>query len=87
MFYDLQNYTMVPKGEAAPPRPLHRQFKHGDESLGEVLDQDSRNLPLVQRGMNSVGYRGLWISDQEVRIRHFHKTIDDYLFRQSIKIT
>ncbi len=87
MYYDLQNYAMVPKGEAAPTRPLHKHFKHGDESLGEVLDQDSSNLPMVQRGMNSAGYRGLWISDQELRIRHFHKTIDDYLFRQSIKVT
>ena len=35
--------------------------------------------------MNSTGYRGLWISNQELRIRHFHKTIDDYIYRNPIK--
>ncbi len=35
--------------------------------------------------MNSTGYRGLWISNQELRIRHFHKTIDDYIHRNPIK--
>jgi phenylpropionate dioxygenase-like ring-hydroxylating dioxygenase large terminal subunit len=85
MFYDVQNYSTVPKGEAWPERPAHRQWKHGEESLGEVLDQDAANLPMVQSGMNSAGYRGLWIGDQELRIRHFHKTLDDYLTRQPIK--
>jgi len=85
MYYDVQNYSLVPEGEAWPERPFHRQFKHGEESLGEVLDQDASNLAMVQKGMNSAGYRGLWISAQELRIRHFHKTIDDYMYRQSIK--
>ncbi len=84
MYYDLQNYSLVPQGEAWPERPLHRQFAHGEESIGEVLDQDASNLAMVQRGMNSSGYRGLWISAQELRIRHFHKTIDDYLHRQPV---
>ena len=65
----------------APERPLHRQFKHGEESLGLVLDQDAYNLPNVQLGMNSVGYDGLWLGSQELRIRHFHATIDDYVFK------
>jgi len=83
MYWDLQNYSLIPEGEAWPERPPHRQFKHGEESLGEVLDQDASNLPMVQKGMNSAGFRGLWIGAQELRIRHFHKTIDDYLYRQS----
>ncbi len=85
MYFDLQNYVMVPDGQPRPPRPEHRRFKHGEESLGEVLDQDASNLPMVQRGMNSAGFRGLWISNQELRIRHFHKTLDDYLYRDSIR--
>ena len=64
-----------------PERPLHRQFKHGEESLGLVLDQDAYNLPNVQIGMNSAGYDGLWLGSQELRIRHFHATIDDYVFK------
>ena len=27
----------------------------------------------------------LVISSQELRIRHFHKTVDDYVYRNSIK--
>ena len=85
MYYDLQNYSLFPAGQEPPPRPQHRQFKHGEESIGEVLDQDASNLAMVQAGMNSAGYRGLWISSQELRIRHFHKTIDDYMQRNPIK--
>jgi phenylpropionate dioxygenase-like ring-hydroxylating dioxygenase large terminal subunit len=85
MYYDVQNYATIPTGEPWPERPAHRQWKDGEESLGEVLDQDAANLPRVQRGMNSEGYRGLWIGDQELRIRHFHKTLDDYLHRQPVK--
>ena len=85
MFYDVQNYATVPKGEPWPERPPHRQWKHGEDTLGEVLDQDASNLPMVQRGMNSAGYRGLWIGSQELRIRHFHKTLDDYIYRTPLK--
>jgi hypothetical protein len=85
MYFDLQNYTLMPEGAEAPERPAHRAFKHGEESLGEVLDQDASNLPMIQAGMNSEGYRGLWISNQELRIRHFHKTIDDYLHRTAVQ--
>ncbi|MFM7120657.1 MAG: aromatic ring-hydroxylating oxygenase subunit alpha [Gammaproteobacteria bacterium] len=85
MYWDLQNYSLIPEGEPWPERPVHRQFKHGEESLGEVLDQDAMNLPMIQKGMNSRGFRGLWVGTQELRVRHFHKTIDDYLFRESAK--
>lgn len=60
-------------------RPKHRQYKHGETSLGLVINQDAYNLPFVQKGMNSVGYQGLWLGEQELRIRHFHKTLEDYL--------
>jgi phenylpropionate dioxygenase-like ring-hydroxylating dioxygenase large terminal subunit len=87
MYYDLQNYALIPEGEAWPERPEHRQFAYGEESIGEVLDQDASNLSMVQQGMNSTGFRGLWIGDQELRIRHFHKTLDDYLHRKPIRWT
>ena len=48
-------------------------------SLGLVIDQDASNLASVQAGMQSAGYPGLWLSDQELRLRHFHKTISDYV--------
>ncbi|WP_342363930.1 aromatic ring-hydroxylating dioxygenase subunit alpha [Terrarubrum flagellatum] len=81
MFYDLQNYRLLKKDEEKPKPPPHEHFCHGEKSLGLVLDQDAYNLPGVQRGMHSEGFPGLFIGDQELRIRHFHKVIDDYLKR------
>ncbi|MEN3953094.1 aromatic ring-hydroxylating dioxygenase subunit alpha [Iodidimonas sp. SYSU 1G8] len=79
MFYDVQFYTTVPKGQPRPPLPDHDQFRHGEKSLGLVLDQDSVNLPHVQKGNNSSAFEGLWISHQERRIRHMHQTLTDYI--------
>jgi len=30
--------------------------------------------------MQSDFFEGLWIGDQELRIRHFHKVLDDYIY-------
>jgi len=46
---------------------------------GTLLGQDLYNLPRIQAGMRSRGYTGLHLGDQEVRIRHFHQTLDAYL--------
>ena len=78
MYFDLQNFARFAPGKE-PPRPEHERFKHGEVSLGLVLDQDAYNLPRVQRGMNSAGFRGLHISNAERRIRHMHQTLDGYL--------
>ena len=80
MFYDLQRYVRVPAGVEPPPRPVHSQHKHGDISLGLGLDQDSYNLPRVQKGMNSSSFKGLLINYRERRIRHMNKVIDDYVY-------
>ena len=79
MYYDLQNLVRVPEGSEPPPRPVHTQHRHGEISLGLGLDQDSYNLPRVQKGMNSRSFKGLLINYRERRIRHMHKVLDDYL--------
>ena len=80
MLYDIWMLELIPEGEKWPERPHHQYFRHGDKSIGQVLDQDAFNLPHVQAGMNSDAFEGLWIGEQEVRIRHFHKTLSDYLY-------
>ncbi len=80
MLYDIWVLELVPEGEEWPERPKHRRFCHGDRSIGQVLDQDAFNLPTVQKGMQSDAFPGLWIGDQELRIRHFHKVLDDYIY-------
>jgi hypothetical protein len=47
--------------------------------LGEVLDQDSDLLPVVQKGLRSRGFRGPLWSEQEQRVRHFHRELDRYV--------
>ncbi len=80
MYYDIMTFELVPEGSKWPERAEHRNWKHGDKSIGLVLDQDAANLPGVQAGMHSKGFKGLWIGRQELRIRHFHKVIDDYIY-------
>jgi hypothetical protein len=80
MYYDIWTYELVPQGQEWPARAKHQSWKHGEKSIGLVLDQDAANLPNVQAGMHSRGFRGLWLGRQELRIRHFHKVLDEYLF-------
>jgi phenylpropionate dioxygenase-like ring-hydroxylating dioxygenase large terminal subunit len=83
MLYDIWLFEL-PDAEKDDPdqeyrRPRHQHLRYGDKSIGLVLDQDAFNLPNVQKGMHSAGFPGLWVGDQELRIRHFHKVINDYL--------
>ncbi|MEZ5498769.1 MAG: aromatic ring-hydroxylating dioxygenase subunit alpha [Steroidobacteraceae bacterium] len=86
MYYDIwtfeieQNLSELDDPDEIRPRVRHQHFRHGDKSIGLVLDQDAENLPGVQLGMHSRGFKGLWIGRQETRIRHFHKVIDDYIY-------
>jgi hypothetical protein len=36
-------------------------------------------VPWVQRGMRSRGFKGARLSEQEQRVRHYHREIDRYL--------
>ncbi len=48
--------------------------------LGDVFEQDMANLPFVQDGLKCSKNGKVNLSDyQEIRIRHFHKTLDKYL--------
>ncbi|MCY1359535.1 hypothetical protein D9M69_461110 [compost metagenome] len=48
--------------------------------LGSILDQDMGNLPHVQSSMKASKNKQLHLGNyQEVRIRHFHQTLDRYL--------
>ena len=50
--------------------------------LGTIFDQDLFNMPMIQKGMANVESGELVLANyQEVRIRHFHQTIDKYIQR------
>jgi len=49
--------------------------------LGRILQQDIDNLESMQRGLKANITNKLTLAEyQEIRIRHYHQTIDDYLF-------
>jgi phenylpropionate dioxygenase-like ring-hydroxylating dioxygenase large terminal subunit len=52
-----------------------------DAGLGLVLSQDSTLLPVVQQGMRSRGFEGQLWSEQEQRLRHFHRELERRLAR------
>ena len=80
MFFDSWTLEYIVDDEELPEfRPRHKHYRANEKSLGMVIDQDGANLPKVQQGMQSAAYKGLWLGDLEVRIRHFHKTLDDYI--------
>jgi len=45
----------------------------------DVLQQDADNVSINQRGLKSDGFRGMLLGNQELRLRHFHNTLDSYL--------
>jgi len=78
--------SRTPEGQpvpaAAPMRLLapEENWASGLGVLGSVIDQDMGNLPHVQAGMKASKTRQLQLGQyQEVRIRHFHQTLDKYL--------
>ena len=51
-----------------------------DPSMGHVYDQDTDNLDLQQQGFHTADKVGGTMGNyQEIRIRHFHQTLDKYL--------
>lgn len=74
---------------STPPVVHHKLYRHDelddygaafegtfDPFLANVLKQDGSNMPTMQQGTGSMGFRGMILGDQEVRIRHFHNQID-----------
>jgi len=76
-------------GETSPPTPEmflieeDEPFSKADHLLGaqftNVFQQDMDNLPFVQDGMKSTANDRLELGNyQEIRIRHFHQTMQKY---------
>ena len=87
-YFDL--YFLRPKHpEQAPPPPPEPLYLDIDESytqaeglgfLGAVYDQDTDNLAAQTRGFKTCAKGGQTLANyQEIRIRHVHKRVNDYL--------
>jgi phenylpropionate dioxygenase-like ring-hydroxylating dioxygenase large terminal subunit len=80
MYFDFQDWQRW--SDELGPRPARPALRHdteGGTSLGIVLDQDLYNLPRVQAGMRSRAFEALLLNDQELRIRHFHHVLEQYV--------
>jgi carnitine monooxygenase subunit len=80
--YTVPGWMGLPPGidttGATRPNAIHVPL--GEKpNLGEVLDQDSELLPILQQGIKSRGFRGPLWSEQEQRVRHFHRELDRYI--------
>ncbi len=60
-------------------RPDRIYLRGCDASLGEVLDQDAEIVPFVQKGVQSRVFKGVRLSEQEIRLRHFYAEYDRFL--------
>ena len=66
--------------------PEDQPWSHAAElgALSSIFDQDMANLPFVQEGLKASKTNEVNLGDyQEIRIRHFHATLDKYLARFS----
>ena len=51
----------------------------GEESIGPAIEEDVEVFVTQQRGFRSRGFTGVYLSNQEKRIRRYHELIDDYI--------
>ncbi|MCP5179906.1 MAG: aromatic ring-hydroxylating dioxygenase subunit alpha [Pseudomonadales bacterium] len=63
--------------DTAVPRPERDTFPYdavvrGEKTMTITIDQDVELLSAVQTGMQSRGFRTTWLSDEELRVQHFH---------------
>jgi phenylpropionate dioxygenase-like ring-hydroxylating dioxygenase large terminal subunit len=54
-------------------------FDYGEGWIGPGIDQDVEVFVKQQRGFRSRGFKGVYLSKQESRIRRYHELIDDYI--------
>ncbi len=48
-------------------------------SIGPGIEDDVRVFVTQQRGFRSRGFKGVYLAEQEARIRRYHELIDDYI--------
>ncbi len=91
-YYDFFILAHLPPGRDKPVRPEHKVHRHADginyldafegtfdPVFAKVLSEDGSNMPTMQAGVKSDAFTGMILSEQEVRIRHFHQVIDGFL--------
>ena len=91
-YYDFFVMSHLPPDAQKNKRPVHKVHRHVDgidyaEAFGSTFDpvlanviaQDGSNMTTMQAGVQSDAFTGMTLCDQEIRIRHFHRIIDDFI--------
>ncbi|MBT3461132.1 MAG: hypothetical protein HN453_03080, partial [Gammaproteobacteria bacterium] len=55
----------------------------GEKTMTDTIDQDVELLGQVQQGMQSKGFKTVYLNEDEVRIQHFHAELDRKLMASS----
>ncbi len=87
--YEVFFLRPVPEGSERP-EPAEMTLLTADQSFceaegmdpgfGAILDEDTENLFLQQRGLEASYKKGLTLGNyQEIRVRNFERTVDKYL--------
>ena len=50
-----------------------------DDSIGPAIEEDVTVFVTQQRGFRSRGFQGVYLAEQEKRIRRYHELIDEYI--------
>ena len=69
----------VERGMGAGEEVELRMVDIEKESIGPAIEDDVRVFLTQQRGFRSRGFKGVYLSKQEERIRRYHELIDDYI--------
>ncbi|MDB5970618.1 MAG: (2Fe-2S)-binding protein [Hydrocarboniphaga sp.] len=72
---------MAPQEVPVLEREFYPDWKDHVDKIPKLLVQDLRNMEGVQRGLHSLGLKGLRTNPvQEVQISHFHEVLHQYLY-------
>jgi hypothetical protein len=94
MYYDLIMLVHYPKGAELPceRKFFDEKVKYDEVAdvplsyiVTDVLQQDADNVSLNQKGLKSDGFRGMYLGNQELRLRHFHNCMDKYISADATK--
>ena len=61
----------------------HTEIVNGNKTMTITIDQDIELLGGVQAGMSSKGFDTVWLSDEELRVQHFHNQLEALLAEQA----
>lgn len=66
-------------GTEVTPDVERKWLNYPDDSIGPGIEDDVFVFVTQQRGFRSRGFKGVYLSNQEKRIRRLHELIDDYI--------